>query len=537
MAAKTVTATSFIGDGSKLTGIVTPAGTCAKAGEVVKGIKADGTLECVAAMDPAALPKDGIDEISNGLVFNQFKDVIGADVKNVAIPDNTGAQAVSNLTFPDIGTAQVLTVTVHIQNTDLSTIALTLLPPDDKKVGLTLCDPCGSKDAKELKVTYPVPTKTQTGDLTAWIGKNPKGLWNLKVADTSYCIVQAPGNATLCDPTAKTDGLIVDWSISIQTLSTKKVGIGGNLVLASETAPCDTFAKGAIRYSTALAAIQVCDGSKWWPELIGDSKDNPAASCWAIKDRAPGVKSGTYWLDPDGEGNGLPYQVYCDQETGGGGWTLVAKVKGKDAVMNRLNTAQWRNKNPFTGQSCGTTKDENALCESYDKVGFSAVMIRSLAKPQRNLAWQHRDSYASVWAIINAGTRVWTHNRLFGSVDNLDYNGDPYYHRDCSGLAYGFLTADWNYNNSPGIAGHNIPHGHSGGVVGASLMDWAALSNGKSYGPSSFSTMHCLSDFAVGGGYYDVKAGGDDAYAINAHYWGNGNDQTNSWNAHGVFVR
>ena len=345
------------------------------------------------------------------------------------------------------------------------------------------------------------------------------------------------GNATLCDPTAKTDGLIVDWSISIQTLSTKKVGIGGNLVLASETAPCDTFAKGAIRYSTALAAIQVCDGSKWWPELIGDSKDNTAVSCWAIKDRAPGVKSGTYWLDPDGEGNGLPYQVYCDQETGGGGWTLVAKVKGKDAVMNRLNTAQWRNKNPFTGQSCGTTKDESALCESYDKVGFSAVMIRSLAKPQRNLAWQHRDSYASVWAIINAGTRVWTHNRLFGSVDNLDYNGDPYYHRDCSGLAYGFLTADWSYNTSPGIAGHNIPHGHSGGVVGASLMDWAALSNGKSGGPSSFSTVHCLSDFAVGGGYYDVKAGGDDAYAINAHFWGNGNDQTNSWNAHGVFVR
>ena len=40
--AATVTATSFVGDGSKLTGIKTPSGECNTAGEVVKGINADG---------------------------------------------------------------------------------------------------------------------------------------------------------------------------------------------------------------------------------------------------------------------------------------------------------------------------------------------------------------------------------------------------------------------------------------------------------------------------------------------------------------
>ncbi|MEY3011904.1 MAG: hypothetical protein RIT45_639, partial [Pseudomonadota bacterium] len=186
---------------------------------------------------------------------------------------------------------------------------------------------------------------------------------------------------------------------------------------------------------------------------------------------------------------------------------------------------------------CTTTKDENALCPGYDTVPFSDVMIRSLASAERNLAWGHRQAFASVWAVVNAGARVWTHNRLFGSVDNLDYNGEPFYHRDCSALAYGFLTADWGYNNTPGIAGHNIAHGHSGGVVGASTMDWSQTTNGKSYGPSSFSTMHCLSDFSLGGGYYDAKANNDDSYAINAHYWGNGNDKTSSWKSHGLFVR
>ena len=53
--AATVTATSFAGDGSKLTGIKTPSGECKVAGEVVKGINADGSLKCIAALDPSAL--------------------------------------------------------------------------------------------------------------------------------------------------------------------------------------------------------------------------------------------------------------------------------------------------------------------------------------------------------------------------------------------------------------------------------------------------------------------------------------------------
>ncbi|MCB9739073.1 MAG: hypothetical protein H6747_07380 [Deltaproteobacteria bacterium] len=228
VSAKSVTATSFVGDGSKLTGIKTPAGTCSKPGEVVKGIKADGTLECVAALDPSALPKDGIDEISNGLIGNQFVDTIAGQA-GLAIPDNTGADANSELTFPDIGLAQDFELTVEISNTDLSTVALTVLPPDDKKTGWTLCDPCGDKDSKSYKKTFNKSTLPKSGDLAAWINANPKGLWNLKVLDTSYCIPQAPGNAALCDTIAKTDGKIIAWSIKIQTLSNKKVSANGDV--------------------------------------------------------------------------------------------------------------------------------------------------------------------------------------------------------------------------------------------------------------------------------------------------------------------
>ena len=230
LAAQTVTAVSFAGDGSKLTGIKTPAGTCSKTGEVVKGIAADGTLICAVAMDPNALPKDGLNEISNDLISNQFIDTITAKDKLVPIPDFTGVDGISNLEFPDIGIAQTFEVSIEVNNTDLSNVSIVILPPDDKKTGILVCDPCGSKDAKVYKVTLP-PTKTATGDLQSWIGKNPKGTWNLKVKDNAYCIPQQAGNAALCDVANKSDGQIVDWSIKIQTLSNKKVQVAGNLIV------------------------------------------------------------------------------------------------------------------------------------------------------------------------------------------------------------------------------------------------------------------------------------------------------------------
>ena len=272
--AKTVTATSFVGDGSKLTGIKIPSGTCSKAGEVVKGINADGTLNCVAALDPSALPKDGLNEISNDLITNQFIDTISADVKNVPIPDFTGTEGVSNLTFPDIGIAQTIEVTVHVTNTNLNKLSLVLLPPDDKKTGYTLCDPCAADDTvKIFKVSYP-PTKQKSGDVTDWVGKNPKGLWNLKAKDVEYCVPQKPGNAPYCDTTKKTDGLIVDWSIKIQTLSNQKVSFASDILankdaifsngitIKASTGTCDAAHKGQIRWLTGKG-MMACNGSAW----------------------------------------------------------------------------------------------------------------------------------------------------------------------------------------------------------------------------------------------------------------------------------
>ena len=166
---------------------------------------------------------------------------------------------------------------------------------------------------------------------------------------------------------------------------------------------------------------------------------------------------------------------------------------------------------------------------------FKAVMIRGVATSARNLGWEP-PHHPGVWDVVDAGKRISNGKKLFGSVQNLDHNGPASYHNDCSKLEYGFLTADWSQQDV-GIAGHGIPNGHSGGVVGASLFDPKANRYSHNYGSDDGKSTKCVTDFALGGGYHEIKSAADNAYAINAHWWGDGNKYTNSWKAHALFVR
>ncbi|GEM_PF-1093407 len=236
----TVAATSFQGDGSKLTGIAQPKGDCGK-DEAVIGIAADGKLKCKKVA--GALPADGIDEVSNGLIHNQFQDVI-VNSKSVPIKDNNPNGVTDIIDFPDIGIAQQIKVHINITNhkgdpagkLGVTDLRILLFPPGSGppsgqvsamfvnndafagkiKSGAPKHYMLHDKNGKGINYAVEYPkTKTITGDLTEWHGKNPKGKWQIVIVDTKYF-------------DNKVDGALAKWDIAIKTLSHKKIKVSGN---------------------------------------------------------------------------------------------------------------------------------------------------------------------------------------------------------------------------------------------------------------------------------------------------------------------
>ena len=76
----------------------------------------------------------------------------------------------------------------------------------------------------------------------------------------------------------------------------------------------------------------------------------PARSCLHIRDSRPGAPSGVYWLDPDEDGPGTPYQVQCEMVLHGGGWLRIDNAWSN--VLLDMN-------NPFITQGfCKLTSTE-----------------------------------------------------------------------------------------------------------------------------------------------------------------------------------
>ena len=301
---------AFSGEFKALKG--TPAlakvGTSCGSGLVVRGLLKDGGLECVAGFDPANLPGDLIDEVSNGLIANQFQDVF-TENKPADIPDNDPNGVVLTVVVPDVGTAQGLAVAVDLANSDLAKLTLTLQDPAGGKY--TLYD----KDApgQTLTQTWSDKAKPKVGDLAGWVGKNPAGKWTLTAVDGSFL-------------NNKADGQVKAWNITVSTLSNKKLGLNGVLKFHNADKaplPCSPSLFGGAYANPKDNSLYFCNGTEWVAILLAavGTQASPAISCKEVLQKLPTAKDGLYWVTL---GTTQPVATYCDMTTDGGGWTLVS---------------------------------------------------------------------------------------------------------------------------------------------------------------------------------------------------------------------
>lgn len=185
---------------------------------------------------------------------------------------------------------------------------------------------------------------------------------------------------------------------------------------------CYSGPTGTLNVGVCKAGLKTCDGegSAWSPcvgqtvpatETCEGALDDDCngqvneacvySSCLALQDNMPAAPSGVYPLDPDGAGDGAPFDVYCDMDLDGGGWTLVMKVNGGGNTFS-YDARLWTNATTYqpTQTALDTTE---AKLESYSTVAFKAVRLGMLdAGVTRSLVLD-TGSQSSLLSLIGEG--------------------------------------------------------------------------------------------------------------------------------------
>lgn len=94
-------------------------------------------------------------------------------------------------------------------------------------------------------------------------------------------------------------------------------------------------------------------------------------SCSNLQTLAPNAPSGVYRIAPAA---GLPYDVYCDMTTEGGGWTLALKADGRQTTFDYF-ASLWTDSVLLNDASRDVTRTEAKL-EPFVRMPYGRLLIR-----------------------------------------------------------------------------------------------------------------------------------------------------------------
>ena len=160
-------------------------------------------------------------------------------------------------------------------------------------------------------------------------------------------------------------------------------------------------------YNNSLPVVVAADGL---------TEATASTSAYQIKQDYPNSADGFYWIKNANINSGVPFKIYADMTTDGGGWTLIMK-NSSYAGWNYANSIALNTTIPFTTNAQVISTSSS----NYSIIGWADYIKKSTSGFQYMIDAGSRNSFGGIWTANSTYSFVSTSNGQTNLTENKKF--------------------------------------------------------------------------------------------------------------------